>query len=290
MSPEEESTPDQQLSSPHQDSESHLASNQGGVCTMGSSKIQTISRGNVTKRTRQARSNKKSVHFAQTVLSLTISTVAPIFIAYHDILNGYTSEQLTTSLTNVLEREIYSFQEKKRTKMPSGSNLMARFFSVHAPTITLRDYINRFVTYLKCSRIHYLMALNYVERIGQKHIELVLSNLNVHRLFTAAMGVAIQQNCVMDEENCRKVSGLPSVRELRKTIDAFVLFIDRDTSISEHDVGRFFRKMDSMKDPASLPCDDNISELTSCEAKNEKPYAKLSDNTSNHEKLSERKD
>lgn len=272
MSPEEESTTHQRMSCSHHCRESNRTCKQCRICTKVRPRVPSVAEGNIGKRTWQGRTNKKSVHLAQTVLSVTISTMTPLFIAYHNMLNGYTSEQLITSITNVLEREIYSFQDKKITNMPSDSNLMARFFSVNLPTIVLRDYINRFVKYLKCSRIHFLIALIYIERIAQKHIELALSNLNVHRIFTAAMGVAIQQDSVMDEENCRKVSGLHSVRELRKTMDSFLLFIDRDTSVSQQDASRLFTKMDSMKDPTSLPCDDNVSELTYCESKTERPY------------------
>ncbi len=58
----------------------------------------------------------------------------------------------------------------------------------------MADYIGRLKNFLHCSESCYIVALLYIDRIVQKHSNLKVTRLNVHRLYLIAMVLAIKFN------------------------------------------------------------------------------------------------
>lgn len=64
-----------------------------------------------------------------------------------------------------------------------------RFDSAYVPKITVEDYVERVQTYSKCSASVYVIAMVYIDRLIEGE-GLVVTQLNVHRLFITAFLVA----------------------------------------------------------------------------------------------------
>lgn len=64
-----------------------------------------------------------------------------------------------------------------------------RFDSAYVPEISVEDYVERVQTYSKCSTSVYVIAMVYVDRLIEGE-GLVVTQLNVHRLFITAFLIA----------------------------------------------------------------------------------------------------
>jgi len=64
-----------------------------------------------------------------------------------------------------------------------------RFDSAYVPEISVEDYVERVQTYSKCSASVYVIAMVYIDRLIEGE-GLVVTRLNVHRLFITAFLVA----------------------------------------------------------------------------------------------------
>lgn len=64
-----------------------------------------------------------------------------------------------------------------------------RFDSAYIPEITIEDYVERVQTYSRCSASVFVIAMVYIDRLIESE-GLVVTHLNVHRLFITAFLVA----------------------------------------------------------------------------------------------------
>jgi hypothetical protein len=64
-----------------------------------------------------------------------------------------------------------------------------RFDSAYVPEISIEDYVERVQTYSKCSTSVYVIAMVYIDRLIEGE-GLVVTQLNVHRLFITAFLIA----------------------------------------------------------------------------------------------------
>ena len=77
--------------------------------------------------------------------------------------------------------------------LPNKSNTtLAYFDSCESPNIAFSDYLTRMRKYTECSDSCYILAFIYIDRALQNNPSLVVSNLNIHRLFLAAIILAIK--------------------------------------------------------------------------------------------------
>lgn len=72
---------------------------------------------------------------------------------------------------------------------PIGTGKTTRFDSAYVPEISIEDYVERVHSYSKCSPSVYVIAMVYIDRLIEGE-GLVVSQLNVHRLFITAILVA----------------------------------------------------------------------------------------------------
>lgn len=72
---------------------------------------------------------------------------------------------------------------------PIGTGKTTRFDSAYVPEISIEDYVERVQMYSKCSASVYVIAMVYIDRLIEGE-GLVVSHLNVHRLFITAILVA----------------------------------------------------------------------------------------------------
>lgn len=117
-------------------------------------------------------------------------------------------------------------------KYPDGSSSV--FFSLTKPQIVLKTYITRFVRYLNVSRSVFIVGLIYLDRVCADDNMLALTELNMHRLITAALCAAAK---FLEDESHRnsclsKIGGVPSTAEMNILETQFMRRLRWDCSVS----------------------------------------------------------
>lgn len=153
--------------------------------------------------------------------------------------NDFSQPHLTNSVSNRLHHMIYSSINIDRQDHPEPNDKKSLFYSVSVPLMSIRKYIQRFVFYSKAAPLHFAHALVLIGRIGMSEPFLKACTHNIHRLFTAAIAIAIEVTNAMeplDMEHIRKVGGVSTVTELRRLIQAFKHYIKQELTVSQSDI------------------------------------------------------
>eukprot|EP00826_Nyctotherus_ovalis_P021014 TRINITY_DN166_c0_g2_i1.p1 TRINITY_DN166_c0_g2~~TRINITY_DN166_c0_g2_i1.p1 ORF type:complete len:218 (-),score=55.88 TRINITY_DN166_c0_g2_i1:72-725(-) len=93
--------------------------------------------------------------------------------------------------SQILEKVATNMSNNLSAVIDTGSAITC-FDSISAPSITLRDYAARIRHYSNCSDSCCILAFIYIDRILQKNPTMILKRNNVHRLFLAAVVVAVK--------------------------------------------------------------------------------------------------
>lgn len=132
--------------------------------------------------------------------------------------------EIVVAITNILKqtcqrnRELMQQTSSYRSnKYPDGSSSI--FFCIEVPDINLRKYISRLVNTLRVSRSVFIVTLIYLDRLRVEDDVLFLSDLNVHRLVTACLTVAMKYM----EDVCYRNSSISKVSGVRCTAEMNVL-------------------------------------------------------------------
>lgn len=115
---------------------------------------------------------------------------------------------------------------------PDGSNSL--FHSVHVPSIRLYNYISNFVHKLGVTPSVYIVALVYLDRVAAEDCMLSLTFLNVHRLVTTAISLAIKfvEDDAFSNAFVGRLGGVPSTSEMNLLEVQFLRRLHWNCSVS----------------------------------------------------------
>ncbi|KAB2018730.1 hypothetical protein ES319_D08G249300v1 [Gossypium barbadense] len=105
------------------------------------------------------------------------------------------SPRVLSLLSSVLERSV-----RGNEKLLAGSKIkdvITIFHGSRAPSLNLRQYVERIFKYCKCSNSCFVVAVIYIDRFLQR-IDAYLTSLSVHRLLITSVMVAAK---FMDDQH-----------------------------------------------------------------------------------------
>lgn len=176
-----------------------------------------------------------------TTLLLTVSSSDP------DLLwNEFSRSHITNSVSNRLHHIMYSSPNNNLDNHPKPNDKKSLFYSISIPAMSLRKYIQRFVSYSKAVPVHFAHAILLIGRIGVFEPCLNACLHNIHRLFTVAIAIAMEMtngNESLDMENIRKVGGISSSSELKVLIQAFKHYVKHKVEVSRSELEQEFSKL-----------------------------------------------
>ncbi|KAB2071457.1 hypothetical protein E1A91_A08G230800v1 [Gossypium mustelinum] len=134
------------------------------------------------------------------------------------------SPRVLSLLSSVLERSV-----RGNEKLLAGSKIkdvITIFHGSRAPSLNLRQYVERIFKYCKCSNSCFVVALIYIDRFLQR-IDAYLTSLSVHRLLITSVMVAAK---FMDDQHYNnayyaKVGGI-SREEMNRLEMRFLFDLD----------------------------------------------------------------
>lgn len=157
----------------------------------------------------------------------------------------YFEDFTRTVFIRVVTRYLEVLIKLKSFKVPSSNNPASIFFSIKKPGMGLYDYVYRLITYTRCSPSVFVVALIYLKRIATYHLSLRPCIMNIHRLLTVSILVAVK---LLDDRSFSinhyaKVGGVPSKREMVRLEIAFLKLIHYDTFIHVYCYRLMFRNL-----------------------------------------------
>lgn len=134
-----------------------------------------------------------------------------------DLINSVTKILQATCLANNRTLQVGTFASTngyRSSTFPDGSSSL--FFSLRRPTIALRPYISRLVRYVRASRAAFVVALMYLDRVHGADSVLALTDLNVHRLVTTALMLAVKfvEDEPLRNSTLARIGGVPTIKEM----------------------------------------------------------------------------
>lgn len=129
-------------------------------------------------------------------------------------------EHFIVGLGHVLARWVEHTSSKNDPKA-------THFHSVRRPAMSIKDYLRRIHKYFMCSDESYVLALVFIDRIGNTDPSLTVCDLNVHRLLFIAVMVAVKFHDDVYYSNAyySKVGGL-SLKEVNALEAKFITLLD----------------------------------------------------------------
>ena len=159
------------------------------------------------------------------------------------VLELDTSESLLKEIANTLSSIISKNKELKTSK-----NENSPFNHIHAPKITLFDYLLRIKKYSGVENSTLINALIYIDRICKKN-SINLTKYNIHRLLFSAILVSIKYNedIIYSNSFYSKIAGLTSneLINLEKTfleMIKFNLFVTDEIYKKYYEYLNYFQK------------------------------------------------
>ncbi|MBA0554893.1 hypothetical protein Golob_013968 [Gossypium lobatum] len=134
------------------------------------------------------------------------------------------SPRVLSLLSSVLERSV-----RRNEKLLAGSKIkdvITIFHGSSAPSLNLRQYVERIFKYCKCSNSCFVVAVIYIDRFLQR-IDAYLTSLSVHRLLITSVMVAAK---FLDDQHYNnayyaKVGGI-SIEEMNRLEMRFLFDLD----------------------------------------------------------------
>lgn len=191
----------------------------------------TPERGTGIPRSWEKRDDYMAGHFEEADDNPKKPREAELICAVSDVL------ETTCSINQRLVRSSPSpftyGQVFRSSRYPDGSSSV--FFSLQRPVIVLRHYVYRLVKYLQVSRSVFIAALIYLDRVHANDSILAITDLNVHRLVTTALGLAIKY---LEDESYRnstvsRIGGVPTTAEMNVLERQFLRRLNWNCSISK---------------------------------------------------------
>ncbi|CAD8057199.1 unnamed protein product [Paramecium primaurelia] len=147
--------------------------------------------------------------------------------------------QLLNTIAQILDEII-----KETDTLEIEQDQISYFHSIKAPSITLYNYLQRIAKYTHCSEECFVIALIYLDRLQEKHPQLVLNSKCIHRFLLISLVIAIkfQDDDYYKNEYYAKVGGI-SVREIFVLEQAFLELMDHQLFITEHHYFMYQKKL-----------------------------------------------
>lgn len=116
------------------------------------------------------------------------------------------------------------------------------FYCAASPAVTLEQYVARFVKHLRVSISVYVVAFYYLDKVRAKDELLALNELNVHRLFVAAVLVSAKymEDDTYKNSSLARIGGIPSSAEMNMLEGQFLRRLKWDCGVSPQDYKRYY--------------------------------------------------
>ncbi|CAK67558.1 unnamed protein product (macronuclear) [Paramecium tetraurelia] len=137
------------------------------------------------------------------------------------------SNPILLTISNILDEII-----KETDSLELESNSI--FHSIAAPAISIHNYLQRISKYTHCSEQCFVVALIYLDRLQEKHANLVLNSHCIHRFLLLAIVTAIkfQDDDYYKNEYYAKIGGI-NVKEINKLEQEFLEYMNYELFIDE---------------------------------------------------------
>ncbi|XP_050237613.1 cyclin-P3-1 [Mercurialis annua] len=149
-----------------------------------------------------------------------------------------------TLLSSLLERAVQKNEMLLETTRMDDSKTV--FHGLRAPTLSIRQYVERIFKYAGCSPSCFIVAHIYVDRLIQ-NIDIRLTSLNVHRLLITSVTVAAKfiDDAFFNNAYYAKVGGV-STEELNKLEMKFLFSIDFRLQVNVNTFGRYCSQLENV--------------------------------------------
>ncbi|RZC80900.1 hypothetical protein C5167_043471 [Papaver somniferum] len=140
-------------------------------------------------------------------------------------------------LSSFLERSVQ--KNEKLLESMNQKDMVTVFHGLRAPTLSIRQYIDRIFKYSNCSPSCFVVACIYMDRFLQNG-DLLLTSLNVHRILITSVMVAakfIDDDAFFNNAYYAKVGGV-STAEINRLEMKFLFSLDFRLQVT---VGTFER-------------------------------------------------
>lgn len=183
-----------------------------------------------------------------------------VFETSRSYLEHFTREELIRVITLHVEQHT-----RNDSTAPHTSESSSIFFNVSPPTISTLSYIRRIVTHTHCSPSAFIVALIFLERIAQRHHDLRLSRLNLHRLVITAVTLAAKK---LDDRSFPiahyvKVGGVPSKAEMIRLEITFMRLIDFDLHVTYLPYTEMLGRLNTLLDVTTVNTSEQTESLIS---------------------------
>eukprot|EP01065_Artemidia_motanka_P015933 TRINITY_DN19642_c1_g1_i1.p1 TRINITY_DN19642_c1_g1~~TRINITY_DN19642_c1_g1_i1.p1 ORF type:complete len:332 (+),score=106.28 TRINITY_DN19642_c1_g1_i1:368-1363(+) len=144
------------------------------------------------------------------------------------------------SFTQTNDRIVATLPSEQRP----GNQKAQSFVSFARPTVSITDYVRRIHRYCQASTECFLVALILVDRLIHKQQDLFMCSMNVHRLFSTAVLLAIK--CRDDMYYTNKFyaqvygQGLKEINFLEREM---LVLLDFDLHVTMQDYGQFLSEI-----------------------------------------------
>lgn len=143
--------------------------------------------------------------------------------------------------------------------MGEDSDVLTIFHAQKKPSISISDYVHRVGLYASCSRVCFLAAIIYMERICSEQHSLTVNTLNVHRLFITAVTCAVKffDDVYYKNSYYASIGGVP-VKEMNALELNFLTLIRYHLFVTKEELNQVER---IIINDVMLSCDEQASNL-----------------------------
>ena len=144
--------------------------------------------------------------------------------------NNLLIDKINIILTSLLEENKFN----KNYKEKIGKQKKIIFYSNEIPSISIKDYLNRILSFTDIEDNTLILSLIYIDKICEKN-SIILSEHNIHRILFSSILISIKFNEDIYYKNkfYAKVAGV-SAKELKKMESEFLRLIDFDLCVNDN--------------------------------------------------------
>ncbi|CAI6001338.1 unnamed protein product [Closterium sp. NIES-64] len=141
------------------------------------------------------------------------------------------------------------------------------FHGLQAPGIGLDKYLDRIFKYANCSYSCFVVAYIYVDRMIERQPDMLLTNLNIHRLLVTSVMVATKffDDAYFNNAYYAKVGGV-TTGEMNRLELEFLFRIDFRLNITSDDFASYCKLLEGELWRMQYPMDDFLPSLPAFEA------------------------
>lgn len=145
-------------------------------------------------------------------------------------------------LSSLLEKSVQ--RNEMQLEATQVKDVLTIFHGLRAPSLSIRQYVDRIFKYSGCSPSCFVVANIYVDRFLQS-TDIHLTSLNVHRLLITSVILAVKfmDDAFFNNAYYAKVGGV-STAELNKLEMKFLFTIDFRLQVSIDTFGRYCSQLD----------------------------------------------